>query len=201
MTDEENYEETPPSLFRSYVVLAGACLGLAALWWLRENVLDPDGPGVRPESATGPETTPSESSKANGAPPASETTAPASAADAEPKAATAPDASEPAAANDEPAAANDDHPGETAGADASQGSADPDDLTTIEGIGPKIAQVLADAGVGTFAQLAAKSVDEIRELLVAANPRYRMFDPETWPEQARLAAEQKLDEFEGGRRS
>ena len=193
MTDEYNHDETPPSLFRSYVVLAGACLGLAALWWLRENVWDPDGPGVRPETASGPDPAraSNDAPRANGAPPASVA--------AEPEAAAG-DAAEPEAANDDRPA--------TAGAEASPEAAKPDDLTTIEGIGPKIAQVLGDAGVGSFARLAEKSADDIREILVAANPRYRMFDPETWPEQARLAAEDQLDELnalqgklDGGRRS
>ncbi len=60
-----------------------------------------------------------------------------------------------------------------------------DDLTRIEGIGPKIAAVLQAAGVRTFAQLAALSVDQIKAILEG---RVRIARPDTWPEQAALAA-------------
>jgi predicted flap endonuclease-1-like 5' DNA nuclease len=63
-----------------------------------------------------------------------------------------------------------------------------DDLTKIEGIGPKIAQVLADAGITTFAALASTSPERLREILNAAGSRYRITDPTTWPEQAGHAA-------------
>ena len=63
-----------------------------------------------------------------------------------------------------------------------------DDFTQIEGIGPKIEQVLADAGIITFAQLAATSAPRLREILTAAGSRYRITDPTTWPDQAALAA-------------
>ncbi len=63
-----------------------------------------------------------------------------------------------------------------------------DDLTKIEGIGPKIAQVLADAGITTFAALASTSAARLREILNAAGSRYRITDPTTWPEQATHAA-------------
>jgi len=64
----------------------------------------------------------------------------------------------------------------------------PDDLTKIEGIGPKIEQVLAAAGITTFAQLAATPVAQLRAILDAAGNRYRITDPTTWPDQAALAA-------------
>ena len=67
-------------------------------------------------------------------------------------------------------------------------AAQADDLTKIEGIGPKIAQVLADAGITTFAALAGTSAGRLREILNAAGSRYRITDPTTWPEQAAHAA-------------
>lgn len=83
--------------------------------------------------------------------------------------------------------------------------APPDDLKRIEGIGPKISSLLQDAGIATFAQLAAASVEQLREVLAAAN--LRIADPTTWPEQAALAAAGDLDglaslqsELKGGRR-
>jgi predicted flap endonuclease-1-like 5' DNA nuclease len=61
-----------------------------------------------------------------------------------------------------------------------------DDLKIIEGIGPKIEQVLNDGGIVTWGDLAAADVDRLREILDAAGPRYRMHDPAAWPEQAQL---------------
>ena len=63
-----------------------------------------------------------------------------------------------------------------------------DDLKKIEGIGPKIAGILNDNGVVTFADLAGTEVEKIREILLTAGSRYKMHDPATWPEQAKLAA-------------
>jgi predicted flap endonuclease-1-like 5' DNA nuclease len=63
-----------------------------------------------------------------------------------------------------------------------------DDLIKIEGIGPKVAQVLAEAGITTFQQLADTPVERLREILSAAGSRYRLTDPATWPQQASLAA-------------
>ncbi|MEN9611462.1 MAG: hypothetical protein RLZZ628_2276 [Bacteroidota bacterium] len=64
----------------------------------------------------------------------------------------------------------------------------PDDLKKIEGIGPKIEQILNDGGIHTFKQLAASNADHIKELLLNAGPRFRMHDPATWMQQADLAA-------------
>lgn len=82
-----------------------------------------------------------------------------------------------------------------------------DDLTRVEGIGPKISELLKAAGVRTFAQLAATPVDTIKGLLTAAGSRFQMHDPSTWAEQARLAAsgdwaslKALQDELKGGKR-
>jgi len=65
-----------------------------------------------------------------------------------------------------------------------------DDFSHLDGIGPKISAILRSAGIKTFAKLAAKEVDDIREILVAENPGLlRLSDPTTWPEQAGMAAE------------
>ncbi len=64
----------------------------------------------------------------------------------------------------------------------------PDDLRKIEGVGPKIAGILNEQGIQTFAQLAETDVARLRQILKEAGPRYTLADPETWPEQARLAA-------------
>jgi predicted flap endonuclease-1-like 5' DNA nuclease len=63
-----------------------------------------------------------------------------------------------------------------------------DDLAIIEGIGPKIAELMHQKGIHTFMQLAAITPAKIQPLLDEAGPHYRMANPETWPEQAELAA-------------
>lgn len=60
-----------------------------------------------------------------------------------------------------------------------------DNLEIIEGIGPKIAEILKSAGITTFGQLSEMDSVKIKEILVASN--LRVNDPTTWPEQARLA--------------
>lgn len=71
-----------------------------------------------------------------------------------------------------------------------------DDLTKIEGIGPKISQLIKDAGIPTFAALAETEVSQIQEILEAAGSRYRMHDPASWPLQAKMAADGKWEELE-----
>ena len=63
-----------------------------------------------------------------------------------------------------------------------------DDLTLIEGIGPKISEILKAAGFSTFAALAVADAASIQAVLDEAGSRYRLADPGSWPEQASLAA-------------
>jgi large subunit ribosomal protein L21 len=70
-----------------------------------------------------------------------------------------------------------------------------DDLTKIEGVGPKIAEVLANAGMNTFAAVAGSTAEEIKALLEAAGSKFAAHDPATWPQQAAMAAEGKWDEL------
>lgn len=62
-----------------------------------------------------------------------------------------------------------------------------DDLCRIAGIGPKVAALLNTAGVSTFVELAAATPEHLREALQAAGLRF--MDPDTWPQQAELAAQ------------
>lgn len=66
-----------------------------------------------------------------------------------------------------------------------------DDLTIVEGIGPKIAELLNAAGISTFAQLAATKPAAIKAVLEAAGKKFQMHDPATWPKQAALARDGK----------
>ncbi len=83
--------------------------------------------------------------------------------------------------------------------------AGPDDLKRIEGIGPKISGVLQAAGVTTYAQLAATTVENLHLIIRAGGIRVAF--PESWPEQAGLAAKGDWEALEnlqstlkGGRR-
>jgi predicted flap endonuclease-1-like 5' DNA nuclease len=71
--------------------------------------------------------------------------------------------------------------------------AKPDDLTIIEGIGPKIASVLQAAGITTFSQLATADLARVSQILKDAG--LHLADPGTWAQQASLAAAGKLDEL------
>ena len=63
-----------------------------------------------------------------------------------------------------------------------------DDLTAIEGIGPKINDLMKADGIKTFADLSDSSVPSIQTVLDNAGPRYQIANPGTWPDQANLAA-------------
>ncbi|MEZ4902848.1 MAG: hypothetical protein R2822_14400 [Spirosomataceae bacterium] len=71
----------------------------------------------------------------------------------------------------------------------------PDDLKIVEGIGPKIEQLLNNEGILTFAQLATTTPERIKEILVAAGSRFQMHDPGTWPQQSALARDEKWEEL------
>ena len=68
-------------------------------------------------------------------------------------------------------------------------------LKIIEGIGPKIEEVLKSAGVDDWASLAATEPGRLREILEEAGDQFRMHNPYTWPLQARLAAAGRWEEF------
>lgn len=70
-----------------------------------------------------------------------------------------------------------------------------DDLTLIEGVGPKIAEVLTAAGLADFASVAAKSAEELKATLVEAGDQFNTAVTDTWPEQAKLAADGKFEEL------
>ena len=69
----------------------------------------------------------------------------------------------------------------------------PDDLTVLDGIGPKISGVLQSAGVTTYSQIAVMDTPQIEKILDEAQIRLARFD--TWPEQAKFAAAGDWDGF------
>ncbi len=78
---------------------------------------------------------------------------------------------------------------------AAKQSEDQADLTKIEGIGPKIASTLTDAGIADFTALASADLDKVREILAAAKPSLASHDPATWGQQAEMARDEKWDEL------
>jgi large subunit ribosomal protein L21 len=56
-----------------------------------------------------------------------------------------------------------------------------DDLSKIKGVGPKTAEILNEAGISSYADLAGTSVDKLKEILEAAGGRYKSIDPSEWP--------------------
>jgi len=82
----------------------------------------------------------------------------------------------------------------------------PDDLTKLEGIGPKVASVLNGIGITTYKELADAEKDKVEQAL--DNAGLQMMDPAGWIEQAKLAAAGDMeglaklqDELKGGRRA
>ncbi len=70
-----------------------------------------------------------------------------------------------------------------------------DDLTKVEGIGPKAAEALVAAGIATYGALAAATPDAIKTILTDASPRLAHLEPASWPKQAQMAADGKWDEL------
>ncbi len=81
------------------------------------------------------------------------------------------------------------------------------DLTVIEGVGPKIDALFKENGLKTFAQVGAATVSQMRAILDKGGSRYRIANPGTWAKQAKLAANNKWtelkklqDELSGGKK-
>ncbi|SEL53990.1 SSU ribosomal protein S2P [Maribacter orientalis] len=70
-----------------------------------------------------------------------------------------------------------------------------DDLTKVEGIGPKAAEALVAAGIATFADLSKGDAEKIKEILTEASSRMAHLDPTSWPKQAKMAADGNWDEL------
>ena len=64
-----------------------------------------------------------------------------------------------------------------------------DDLTKIEGIGKKIAALLAKENINTYKELSKCSIKKLQLILDTAGSKFNVHDPATWPKQAKLAAD------------
>ena len=70
-----------------------------------------------------------------------------------------------------------------------------DDLKKIEGAGPKAAEALVNAGLDTFAKVAKTKSEDLSNILSEASSRLSHIVTDTWPKQAKLAADGKWDEL------
>ncbi len=70
------------------------------------------------------------------------------------------------------------------------------DLTVIEGIGPKIAGLLSASGINSWEALADADVDFVQNILTEAGPNYSTHHPGSWTRQAALAAAGSWGELE-----
>ena len=69
------------------------------------------------------------------------------------------------------------------------------DLTIIEGIGPRIQEILNQAGIRNWYDLSQSPASKVREILEHAEGQFTMHDPTTWPHQAQLAQQGRWDEL------
>lgn len=80
------------------------------------------------------------------------------------------------------------------------------DLTVVEGIGPKIQELFHNHDVKTWKALSECSVEKCQEVLNSGGERFKMHKPNTWPKQAKMAYEGRWaellkwqDELDGGK--
>jgi predicted flap endonuclease-1-like 5' DNA nuclease len=70
-----------------------------------------------------------------------------------------------------------------------------DDLTVLEGIGPKTDELLRANGIESFVQVAQLHVDALIDILDHGGPSFRLANPASWPQQALFAAENRWTEL------
>jgi len=66
-----------------------------------------------------------------------------------------------------------------------------DDLTIVEGIGPKISELFNENGIITWRDLAEATVPKLQDILNSKGQRYKVHDPSSWPMQSKMAYEGK----------
>lgn len=70
-----------------------------------------------------------------------------------------------------------------------------DDLTIVEGIGPKIQELFKENGISTWKILSETSVERLKEILTIGGDRFIIHNPGTWSRQAELAYQGKWQEL------
>ncbi|MHC1773863.1 MAG: hypothetical protein AB9834_00485 [Lentimicrobium sp.] len=81
-----------------------------------------------------------------------------------------------------------------------------DDLKIVEGIGPKIEELFHAAGIKSWNQLSVTPAEKLKSILETGGDQFKLHDPATWPQQARLAAQglwnelkELQDKLQGGK--
>jgi predicted flap endonuclease-1-like 5' DNA nuclease len=69
------------------------------------------------------------------------------------------------------------------------------DLTLVEGIGPKIKDLFHNHNVNTWQALSQCSLEKCKEVLESGGNRYKIHKPDSWPKQAEMAAQGKWQEL------
>ena len=70
---------------------------------------------------------------------------------------------------------------------------DQDDFTVIEGIGPKINELIHADGIHTYVELARTEAGVIQKILDKAGSNFELARPATWPDQSDLAAKNRWE--------
>ena len=70
-----------------------------------------------------------------------------------------------------------------------------DDLSILEGIGPKIEELLRANGIDSFVKVACANVDDLFDVLERGGPNFHLANPESWPQQATLATQNRWKEL------
>ena len=70
-----------------------------------------------------------------------------------------------------------------------------DDLKIVEGIGPKIEELLKNAGIKNLNMLSKTATEKLETILAEAGDRFRIHSPTTWPKQAAMAAKGEMNKL------
>ena len=70
-----------------------------------------------------------------------------------------------------------------------------DDLKVIEGIGPRIEEILNSKGINTFQQLSNSDTDVLKSYIVEEDSRFSKNETESWPHQAAMADKGQWEEL------
>jgi predicted flap endonuclease-1-like 5' DNA nuclease len=80
------------------------------------------------------------------------------------------------------------------------------DLTVVEGIGPKIQELFHNHEVKTWKALSECNIEKCQDVLTSGGDRFKMHKPGSWPKQAEMAYQGKWaellkwqDELDGGK--
>jgi hypothetical protein len=85
---------------------------------------------------------------------------------------------------------------QTARSTTHQATSAKDDLKIVEGVGPRIEELLNGGGIHSYADLASASNAELQGILDDAGSRFQMHDPSSWPQQAALARDGRMEELD-----